>query len=256
MKKIIITIMFVVLGFASVLPTSTDAATKTTTMYVNAKSDIVLRTKPAQQADRIGTIKNHSKIEVYSSANGWSHVYTGKYSGYVYSSALTKKNPKATVSPTIVTKGLTPVNGLVLTYSPGFGVDKSETYHAVKDEDGTHLYTKKNLHKSYGSDFIYIEDADELVMGVSYSDFIFVNLVYPLKQGTYITGYFNDQYNKFLVESTTKTIKVKAGSFKNTVILRYANGSRHYFAKGIGMIKATNANGKTTVELASYKATK
>ena len=91
-------------------------------------------------------------------------------------------------------------------------------------------------------------------MGVSSSDFIFVNVPYPLKQGAYTVDssmMFEDQ--KVLIESTTKTITVKAGTFKNVVILRYPDRSREYFAKGIGILKSTDKNGKIFTELVSVK---
>ena len=90
-------------------------------------------------------------------------------------------------------------------------------------------------------------------MGVSSSDFIFINSPYPLEQGTYFTqsDYYDDE--SVFVESTTKTITVKAGTFRNVVILRFWDGSREYLAKGIGIIKSTNGNGDVITELESIK---
>lgn len=253
MRKVLLSIMLVVLGFSFALPTGTDAAAKTTTMYVSAKGDIVLRVKPAKNAERMGTIKNHSKLTVFSSSKGWSHVQAGKSKGYVYTSALSKKNPNAAKpAPTTVTKGLTPVNGLTLTYSPSFWDDAKETFVVKKDGVYTGLFNKESaLYSSY----VYIEDKNRLMMGVTDSDVILVDVLYPLKQGTYAKSTYDDGY-KVLVESTTKTIKVKAGSFKNVIILRHKDGSREYIAKGIGIIKSTNNKGTIITELVSVKTNK
>lgn len=154
----------------------------------------------------------------------------------------------------MVTGGLAPKEGLILTYAPSFLENKKETFVVEKEEEYTYLYNKKSPLYPELSNFTYIETDKGLLMGVSSSDFIFVNVPYPLKQGTYTTDtslLFEDQ--KVLVESTTKTITVKAGTFQNVVILRFPDGSRAYFAKGIGIIKATDQNGKIFTELVSVK---
>lgn len=253
MKKFVIAIVILLIGSFYAVSLEADAATKTV-MYVNAKSDIVLRTKPAQNADRLGTIKNRAQLTVLSSSNGWSYVQVGKNKGYVYTSALSKKNPEMAIAPTTVTKGLTPVNGLILTYSPSFSQVKKETFYVKKDGEYTYLFNKKSPLYPDLSNYTYIEDKYGLMMGVSSSSFIFMDISYPLKQGTYTNdASFNE---KLLVESTTKTIKVKAGSFRNVVILRYADGYREYLAKGIGVIKSTDDKGKILMELTSVKTGK
>ena len=224
----------------------------TTEVYVNAKNDIILRVEPKQNADQIGTIQNHSKVTVLSSSNGWSYVQAGKSKGYVYTSALSKQNPKA--AATTVTGGLTPKEGLTLTYEPSFLEKKKETFYVEKEDEYTYLYNKKSSLYPDLSNFTYIEDGKRLLMGVSSSDFIFVYVPYPLKQGaTTIDSSTMYEDQKVLVESTTKTVTVKAGTFKNVVILRYPDGSREYFAKGIGILKSTNKNGEIFTELVSVK---
>ncbi|MEK3934391.1 SH3 domain-containing protein [Sporosarcina sp. FSL W7-1349] len=235
-----------------VFPVHPNATATATEMYVHAKNDIILRSAPNQNADTLGTIQNHSKVVVLSSSNGWSYVQAGKSKGYVFTSALSNQNPNA--APTMVTGGLAPKEGLILTYAPSFLENKKETFVVEKEEEYTYLYNKKSPLYPELSNFTYIETDKGLLMGVSSSDFIFVNVPYPLKQGTYTTDtslLFEDQ--KVLVESTTKTITVKAGTFQNVVILRFPDGSRAYFAKGIGIIKATDQNGKIFTELVSVK---
>lgn len=253
MKKAVLAILIILVGSLFVASSEADAATKKV-MYVNAKSDIVLRAKSAQNAERLGTIKNHAQLTVLSSSKGWSYVQIGKNKGYVYSSALSKKNPKVAIAPTTVTKGLTPVNGLILTYSPSFNQVKKETFHVKEDGKYTYLFKKRSPLYTDLADYTYVEDKYRLMMGELSSSFAFMDLPYPLKQGTYTIEAVSDE--RVLVESTTKTIKVKAGSFRNVVILRYTDGYRIYFAKGIGIIKSTDDKGKILMELTSLKTGK
>jgi uncharacterized protein YgiM (DUF1202 family) len=251
MRKLMVAMIVLVLGCSYAFPLHTTVVAKTE-MYVHAKNDIILRVEPKQNAKKIGTIQNHSKVTVLSSSKGWSYVQAGKSKGYVYTSALTKKNPKAV--STTVTGGLTPKEGLILTYQPSFLEEERETFTVEKDDEYTFLYNKKSPLYPDLSNFTYIEDKKRLLMGVSSSDFIFVNVPYPLKQGaTTIDSSLMFEEQKVLVESTTKTITVKAGTFKNVVILRYPSGSKVYFAKGIGVLKITGKNGEIFSELVSVK---
>lgn len=245
-----LTFLLLLVGCSYVMVPQPAAAAAKTEMYVNAKGDIILRSSPNQHAERLGTIKNHSKVTVLSSSNGWSYVQAGKSKGYVYTSALSKHNPKA---PTTVTGGLSPVHGLILTYSPSFIEDGKETFHVRKEGEYTQLYNKNSPNYPHFPSFTYYESKNGFGMGVSHSDFIFVDVPYPLRQGTYTTDWSYMAEKKVLVESTTKTIKVKAGSFRNVVILRHPDGSREYLAKGVGIIKSTDVNGKAFTELAAVK---
>ncbi|GKV65927.1 MULTISPECIES: SH3 domain-containing protein [unclassified Sporosarcina] len=246
-------IMFLLIGFFYVLAPQTTEAAGSTDMYVHAKNDIVLRAKPSQNANRLGTVKNKSKVKVLSSSNGWSHIHTGKSKGYVYTSALSKKNPNAVSAPTTVSGGLMPVNGLILTYSPSFLDESKETFTAKREGNSAYLFSSNKNSSSDYPNYVYFESKTNFVMGVSESDHMFVEAPLPLKQGSYFTVYNYESSYKVLVESTTKTVKVKGGTFKNVVILRYPNGAREYLAKGIGIIKSTDSKGKTYTELSSVK---
>ena len=121
--------LVLILSCSYALPQHTTTSA-TSEMYVHAKNDIFLRVEPSQDAKKIGTIQNHSKVTVLSSSKGWSYVQAGKSKGYVYTSALSKKNPKAV--STTVTGGLAPKEGLILTYEPSFLEEKKETFHCRK----------------------------------------------------------------------------------------------------------------------------
>ncbi|SOC15144.1 SH3 domain-containing protein [Ureibacillus xyleni] len=252
MKKAII--IFALIFSTTFVFSETEAAT-TTTMYVNAKSDIILRAQPKQNAEKIGTVKNHSKVTVLSSSKGFSYIQSGDKKGYVYSSALTKKNPKATP----VTGALTPKEGLRLTYSPLFGTNEKYTFEVKKDADITYINDVANEYHYYMYYEAVYENRKLFGLAMGESDWVVFILGIPFKQGSYTEFPYSESpisdtvFKKALVESTTKTIKVKAGTFKNVVIIRYDNGSRIYFAKGIGVIKETDGNGNITTELVSVK---
>lgn len=254
LKKIVLVILLL-FGFTFVYAEDAVTAAGTTEMYVNAKNDIILRAEPKQNAEQLGTIKNHSKVTVLSSSNGWSYIKSGKLEGYVYSVALTTKNPKATNGT--VTGGLVPSEGLILTYNPSFLDDAKESFIVKKDGEYTHLYNPKSSLYPDLPNYTYIETKDRLLIGVASSDFIFINVPLPLKQGSHVKQpiMYHEELD-VLVESTTKTIKVKAGTFKNVVILKYADGSREYLARGIGIIKSTTGDGKIITELVSVKQSK
>ena len=225
-----------------------------TTHYVSANGDIKLRDKANQRAKTIRWIKNGTKVAVLSSSKGWSYVQIGNQKGYVYSSALKKiSTPKPTASTT-VTGGFKPKPGLKLTYTDDFLTDPNTkaTFEIKKSGDGVIFYdTKRKGHWLY----LY-ENKDGIGFGFTNGNFHLFHVNYPLKQGTTVrnnapSNYGADGY-RILVESTTKTVKVKAGTFKNVLILKFPNGIRYYLAKGVGVIKVRYADGFAT-ELVSIK---
>lgn len=104
MKKRLSAMMLLLLCSFYVFPSQPVTAVAAQDMYVNAKSDIHLRKTADPNAAKIGTLKNHSKVTVLSSSNGFSYVSSGKDKGYVYTSALSNKIIKP--APTVVTRGL------------------------------------------------------------------------------------------------------------------------------------------------------
>ena len=69
--------------------------------------------------------------------------------------------------------------------------------------------------------------------------------------------YLDDDWEEIFeyvnVKSTTSTVTVKAGTFKNVVIIQYPSGGVYYFAPGYGVIKAVDPDGKIVTELISTK---
>lgn len=252
LKKILLALLLIFFGILSPLNFSIKPTSATTTQYVNAKNDIILRDAPKKEAKQIGKVKNFSKVKVYSSSNSFSYIQSGKVKGYVYTTALSMKNPKTTKS-TVVTSGLSPAIGKSYTYEPSFQESGEKTTYKLKKEDGITMLLKE--------DYIgvaYLESPKRFEMGVANSDVFFFSFTYPMKAGSTIDdidyGFDTpDTYTKVAVESTTATVKTKAGTFKQVVILNYPNGAKYYLAKGYGLIKAIDKDGKTSVELISVK---
>ena len=63
---------------------------------------------------------------------------------------------------------------------------------------------------------------------------------------------FGADVDQITIESTTSTVTVEAGTFKNVVILKFPNGIRYYLAKGVGIIRIGFPDGEAT-ELLSIK---
>lgn len=256
MKKwfIVFLLALTVLSISTIVTDTNLVQAAEKTMYVNAKSDIVLREKPEKNAKQIGTVKNKSQVKVISISKGWAYINAGTKKGYVYESALTAKNPATNKT---VKGGLLPKDGLKLTYSPDFlSQQKSSTYRAEKMEDGAVYLSNNN-----GDTFVYGENKKGLAITLCACGWFLLDVEYPFIQGKYTIEYHEDETSdeptlvpvKILVESTTATVKVKAGTFKNVVILKTKSGGKYYLAPGIGLIKAVNIYGKVYLELSKVQ---
>lgn len=224
----------------------TEAAS---TYYVKAKQDIILRDAANKNAKQIGTVKNYSEVKVLSTSTTWSYIQVNNKKGYVYTTALTKVNPKAAaVSTPVITGGLSPKAGRSYTYEPSFDIDQKKATYRASSSDGITEISKNN-----GHGYTYLESKQGLDFAVANSDVFFFSLSYPMKKGSTIKdtdyGFDGNTVTKVYVESTSYTLKTKAGTFKNTVVLKYPNGVTIYLAKGFGILKITDLKGKTTVEL-------
>jgi hypothetical protein len=127
----------------------------------------------------------------------------------------------------------------ILTYAYYEGISTQEFSHV---EDG--LYIWKGIY-SYGGDDpftkYYREDEHGLVSGNFDYGYSFTHLVYPVKVGT-TWSYVNYEGEKIIckITSLTKTVKTKAGTFKNVVEVKESDGRYRYYAKHIGLIKSEN----------------
>ena len=249
MKKLISILLLSLLLFLnpslSQNPHHTEAATVS---YVLAKQDIYLREYPNKDARKITTIKNHSEVKVFSSNKTWSYIQTGKAKGYVYTNALTKRNPQKIKTPPIITGELSPKAGRSYTYAPSFEEDgRKMTYTASMNYGVTELLAAD------GFGYAYLESAESFELGIANSDVFFFSLSYPMKKGSTIHdteyGIQNNTVTEVLVESITHTLETAAGTFHDVVVLHYPNGAQLYLAQDHGVIKIIDSTGKTTTEL-------
>lgn len=179
---------------------------------------------------------------------------TGKVKNEVISHGASPKNAvkeKAPVSNT----GFMPKVNRSYTYKPSFEDAGQKTYTASKNQS---IDNSVELLEEDYIGYTYIEDQQQLSLGVAYSDIFFFSLSYPMKEKTTIidTDYLYDgttETTPVYVESTSATVKTKAGTFRNVVVLKYPNGSKIYLAKEHGIIRITDFEGNITTELIAVK---
>lgn len=179
---------------------------------------------------------------------------TGKAKNEVISHVASPKNAvkeKAPVSNT----GFMPKVNRSYTYKPSFEDAGQKTYTATKNKS---IDNSVELLEEDYIGYTYIEDQQQLSLGVAYSDIFFFSLSYPMKEKTTITDtdYLYDgttETTPVYVESTSTTVKTKAGTFRNVVVLKYPNGSKIYLAKDHGIIRITDYEGNITTELIAVK---
>lgn len=158
---------------------------------------------------------------------------------------------KAPVSNT----GFMPKVNRSYTYKPSFEDAGPKTYTATKNKS---IDNSVELLEDDYIGYTYIENQKQLSLGVAYSDIFFFSLSYPMKEKTTIsdTDYLYDgttETTPVYVESTSATIKTKAGTFHNVVVLKYPNGMKIYLAKDHGIIRITDFEDNITTELISVK---
>ena len=217
-----------------------------TTHYVN-KSYIAFRNAPKQNAQIFHSLKNGTEVTVLSTSNGWSYVQYLYIRGYINSSELKKKG---TSKAPAVTHYVSAKGDIKLRDKAN---QRAKTIRWIKN--GTKVAV---LSSSKGWSYVQIGNQKGYVYSSALKK---ISTPKPtasttLKQGTTVrnnapSNYGADGY-RILVESTTKTVKVKAGTFKNVLILKFPNGIRYYLAKGVGVIKVGYPNGSPT-ELVSIK---
>ncbi|AIE61476.2 5'-Nucleotidase domain protein [Bacillus methanolicus MGA3] len=104
----------------------------------------------------------------------------------------------------------------------------------------------------------YKENKSGLIIGnLDNEKFSFLHLAYPVRVGT-TWSHTDDKGKKIIckITSVTKTIKIRAGTFKNVVEVKESNGAYSYYAKHVGLIKSYRPNATFDpdfVELVSIK---
>lgn len=214
--------------------------------------------------NKVGTLKKGEEFRVYTYKGTSGGLYGLGASSFVQKSAQVKYETPSKSKLALLKKevigGLIPKAGMKLVYSSSFTENTQKEFTTNTSYDSVNDIRKASLiYKGNSLDgFIYIELKDRLVFGVSHSDWILLDIAFPLTEGKQTKEYYStdadsEGFHHVNVESTTSTVKVKAGTFQNVVVVRVNNGDRYYLAPGIGIIKLVDKHGALKAELLSFK---
>lgn len=214
--------------------------------------------------NKVRTLKKGEEYRVYTYKGTNGGLYGLGASSYVQKGSQVKYETPSKSKLALLNKevigGLTPKAGMKLVYSPSFTENTQKEFTTNTSYDSVNDITKASLiYKGNPIDgFTYIELKDRLAFGVSHTDWILFDIAYPLIEGKqtkeyYTTGADSESFYNINVESTTSTVRVKAGTFQNVVVVRSKNGDTYYLAPGIGIIKLVDKNGTLKAELLSFK---
>ncbi|MBV7504117.1 SH3 domain-containing protein [Bacillus sp. sid0103] len=216
---------------------TTSFAASTSSATVNTKA-LNVREKPTTHSMKKGVLKKGTKVTVYlKTKSGWSQIKYQSKKAYVSTKYLKFISKKAS-----------------------YLLDKTKIY-TYKGTDGTfqliptgkkydswdiwHYSTPTETQK-----FIVGENSKGLYTGYIDSEY-YIDIKYPAKVGQkWDIGYEGEGQAR--ITSLTKTVKTKAGTFKNCIEVKEDSGIITYYAKHIGKVK-TVRNGKTVTELISLK---
>lgn len=220
----------------------------------------LVKLNPDESLTTVRTLKKGEEFRVYSYKGNQGGLYgVGEGSFIQQNSKVKYETPSKSKLALLkgVTGGLAPKVGLKLTYYPNFIDDTTQYFIVTRSSSDPSSYTKLTS-VSNGYEYIYAENSSGISFGMNESDFILFNLTYPFIEGKEtINSYFTEDWEEAIdyleVESTTSTITVKAGTFKNVVIIKYSNGTRDYLAPGFGIIKTVDSYGETITELISVQ---
>lgn len=224
------------------LPSNIPAQAVTKSTATVTASILNVREKPSLSAKKIGTLTKGTKVTVYSKPNNgkWSEIRYKSKKAYIYTKYLNFKAAKRTSFLLDKTKIYTYIgqNGTFQLIPTG------KKYNQIWDK---WYYSSKADGKQL---FIVSENSKGLYTGYIDSEY-YIDIKYPAMVGqNWDIGYESE--GKARITSITKTVKTTAGTFKNCVVVKEDSGYVSYFAKNIGLVKATN-NGKTVTILKSLK---
>ncbi|MGX9133294.1 hypothetical protein ACWV26_02790 [Rummeliibacillus sp. JY-2-4R] len=116
----------------------------------------------------------------------------------------------------------------------GNGITKKATLKYNKAVDGW-ISNKTDVMPNLG----YNIDKKRYLVGAPSSDFIYTMFEVPIKKGNvYKLKDFDGRVNIYTkVISTQQTVKVKAGTYKNCIVIKdQLSGAHYYFAKNVGLL--------------------
>lgn len=214
--------------------------------------------------NKVRTLKKGDEYRVYTYKGTNGGLYGVGASSFVQKGSKVKYETPSKSKLALLNKevigGLTPKAGMKLVYSPSFTENTQNEFTVSDSYNSEYDMTEAFLMKKGESlnSFTYIEFKDRLVFGVGHTDWSILDLAFPLIEGKttkeyYLTEDNSEAFYNVNVVSTTSTVKVKAGTFQNVVVVRTNYGHTFYIAPGIGIIKLVDKNGVLKAELLSYK---
>lgn len=272
-KIIKVSLLFVLLiGVSSYKGDTADAATKVMWGKTEFKAGqigkiTILANTPLVKLNSNGKL---TTVKTLKKGEGYRVYQYKKQNGGLYGiggGSFVPKNSKVKyeapsknelVSVNIVTGGLTPKLGLNLTYYPSITEASKRKFTVSKGYPGSEKSISLHYQNSFTGGYSYTESSKRISMGVNETDWFLFDLAYPMIEGKQTKSfYLDDDWEEIFeyvnVKSTTSTVTVKAGTFKNVVIIQYPSGGIYYFAPGYGVIKAVDPDGKITTELISIQ---
>lgn len=235
--KVILAFVLILSLLTPLSTATTEAASKTYTMFVNITSGhLNVRKAPSTTSKELDSneLTKGKKIQVYANVTvkkGWKMV---KY-----------KNKKAYVKAEF------------LRYS--YLMDKTKVYTYKEDYYGTVKHVYDGVHtdgwdiwKVDNDSYRVYEDKNGLYSGVMGGE-NYSTIKYPIKIGQSWDMGSNGSSHTARITSVTKTIKTPADTFKNCIEVTDEFGTKSYYAKNIGIVKCVFSNGKIQTELIGLK---
>ncbi|WHY91301.1 SH3 domain-containing protein [Neobacillus cucumis] len=224
------------------IPAQAVTKSKSKSTATVTTSILNVREKPSLSAKKLGTLKKGTKVTVYSKTKSkkWSEIRYKSKKAYVYTKYL--KFTAGKRASYLLDKNK------IYTYTSKEGtyqlIPTGKKYNQIWDK---WYYSSKASGKQL---FIVSENSKGLYTGYIDSEY-YIDIKYPAKVGqSWDVGYEGE--GKARIISITKTVKTPAGTFKNCIVVKEDSGYTTYFAKNIGLVKATN-NGKTVTILNDLK---
>ncbi|WP_157827658.1 SH3 domain-containing protein [Niallia nealsonii] len=232
MKKAlkIFIVLALFLGIGSNI-SNVNAATKYSAT-VNTKI-LNVREKTSDKSKKVGTLKKGTKVTVYSKTkSGWSQIVYKKKKAYVATKYL-KFAPSTKKVSYLRNKNK------IYVYDDANRGTFTEKYVTTKDD-----WSIWNTYLYNGKDVLWQKKEKEDSKGLysKYDKDVKTLLQYPIKLGKSWSYKSDGDTYTIKITSLNKTIKTKAGTFKNVLELTITNKKKtfqekDYYAPGNGLIK-------------------
>ncbi|MGX9134500.1 hypothetical protein ACWV26_08980 [Rummeliibacillus sp. JY-2-4R] len=217
---------------------------------VRTNKNVKIYTKTSTKSRVMDTVKNDQGLVVLKKyTNGWSKVSLQFANGYIQSKYLVNasptKNPQYAMNTQKTYSYYSPENK-----GSGFNTNYKAKFQTVypSNKSLTNFWYINSEPDAYGK--MEYETTKGLYTGYKDIGIATLAIKYPVKLNNSWKGLDGQT---FKIVATNKTVRTKAGSFKNVVVVKEGNGKNYtYYAPKIGLIKQM-LNGKTITELTAIK---